>query len=114
MPPSKMQQTKTKSPHHRLCPCLGIELAEQGVDVELRGVLADPKGAADIFVREAFSEKLQHLPLTGCQRFDKRGVGGLLGRSRLDDLVRKRALAAFAQAGTQDSYKSFRRRWSPK
>ena len=48
------------------------QLAHDGGDVELNGMLGNLEAGSDLFVAETCREELQHFQFTRCQRFDKR------------------------------------------
>src|SRR5262245_11120127 len=62
--------------HDRLTPALHSQLAEDGVDVELGGVLADAEALGDALVGEALGEELEDFELARGQ-----GLGQLFGWS---------------------------------
>src|SRR5258706_15366615 len=66
---SEGDQPQPEGLHDRLAPALRAELAEDGVDVELGGVLADPQGLGDAPVRESLGQLLEDLVLARRERF---------------------------------------------
>src|SRR3954468_21478107 len=73
--PSQHHQPHPHRMDDRLAAALDTQLAEDGVDVELDGVLADGEALGDLLVGEALGEELEHFALARGQ-----GLGQLFGR----------------------------------
>src|ERR1700704_1768239 len=62
--------------HDCLATALDSQLAEEGVDVELDGVVADAEALGDSLVGEALGEELENFALAGCQWLGQLFGGG--------------------------------------
>src|SRR6185312_16526410 len=73
---SQHHQPQPHRMHDRLAAALDSQFAEEGIDVEFDGVVADAEALGDSLVGEALGEELEDFALAGCQ-----GLGQIFGRS---------------------------------
>src|ERR1035441_433033 len=75
-------QAGADAAHHGLGASAGVQLAENRVHVELRGVVGNVKARGDLLVAESFGQHFEYLQFARRERSEERRVGkeGTAGR----------------------------------